>query len=138
MTPVNTETLYAPIEIGDRGLLDIKSRNEAIDLMWLKSYLKFNSDRPLWTLVADALMAINLPQSESPLDKEIRQSVFLQSWKTLTGTKSPKTIKKLFQTAKMFNVQLEGLAFSPSITTKIQNHKISKAEKIPEKKTNKG
>ena len=79
MTPVNTETLYAPIEIGDRGLLDIKSRNKAIDLIWLKSYLKFYSDRPLWTLVADALMAINLPQSESPSNKEIRQSVFLQS-----------------------------------------------------------
>ena len=119
MTPVNTETLYAPTEMGGRGLLDIKSRNEAIDLMWLKSYLKFDSDRPLWTLVADALMAINLPQSESSSNKEIRRSVFLQSWKTLTGTKSPKSIKKLFQTAKMFNVQLEGLAFSPSITTEM-------------------
>ncbi len=119
LSPVNIETLYAPTEMGGRGLLDIKSRNEAIDLMWLKSYLKFNRDRPLWALVADALMAINLPKSESSSNKEIRQSVFLQSWKTLTGTKSPKTIKKLFQTAKKFNVQPEGLAFNPSITTEM-------------------
>src|SRR6266508_6440228 len=102
MTPVNTETLYTPTEMGGRGLLDIKSRNEAIDLMWLKSYLKFNNNRPLWTLVADVLMAINLPKSESSSNRETKQSVFLQSWKTLSGTKSPKTIRKLFQTAKKF------------------------------------
>ncbi len=42
--PVNIETLYAPINMGGRGLLDIKARNEAIDLMWLKSYLTFNED----------------------------------------------------------------------------------------------
>ena len=117
--PVNIDTLYAPIKMGGRSLLDIKSRNEAIELMWLKSYLKFNNDRPLWTLVADAFMATNLPQSESSLNRETKQSVFLQSWKTLTGTKCPKTIKRLFQTAKKFSVRLEGLAFTPSITTKM-------------------
>jgi len=115
-SPINIDILYAPIKMGGRGLLDIKSRNEAIDLMWLKSYLKFNNDRPLWTLVADALMAINLPQSESSSNRETKQSVFLQSWKTLSGTKCPKTIRKLFLTAKKFAVWLEGLAFTPSIT----------------------
>jgi len=119
ISPVNIETLYAPINIGGRGLLDIKSRNEAIDLMWLKSYLNFSEDRPLWTLVADAYMAVNLPQSEPSSNRGIKQSVFLQSWKTLTGPRSSKTIKKLFQTAKKFAVRLEGLAFTPSITTEM-------------------
>ncbi len=36
-SPINIDTLYAPIKMGGRGLLDIKSRNEAIDLMCLKS-----------------------------------------------------------------------------------------------------
>jgi len=62
-------------------------------------------------------MDINLPKSESSSNRETKQSVFLQSWKTLSGTKSPKTIRKLFQTAKKFTVHLEGLAFTPSITT---------------------
>ncbi len=64
-------------------------------------------------------MAINLPKSESGSNREKKQSVFLQSWKTLTGPKSPKTIKKLFKTAKKFNACLEGLAFNPSITSEM-------------------
>jgi len=36
-SPINIDTLYSPIKMGGRGLLDIKSRNEAIDLMCLKS-----------------------------------------------------------------------------------------------------
>ena len=106
--PVNIETLHAPINMGGRGLLDIKSRNEAIDLIWLKSYLSFNENRPIWTLVADALMAINLPKSEPSSNIETKQSVFLQSWKTLTGPKSPGTIKKLFQTTKNSMFALRG------------------------------
>ncbi|KAF9028756.1 hypothetical protein BDZ89DRAFT_1091965 [Hymenopellis radicata] len=37
---VNKETIYAPFAAGGRKLLDIKARNEAINVMWLKSYLK--------------------------------------------------------------------------------------------------
>jgi len=42
MSPVNVETLYAPRSLGGREVLDIKSRNEAIQIMWLKSYLQLD------------------------------------------------------------------------------------------------
>ena len=116
LSPVNFETVLAPIQKGGRSVLDIKTRNEAIDLMWLKSYLQFDNNRPLWALVADAIMAEQVPQSELRTDKAVRLNIFLQNWKTLSGPKAPKTIKKLVKTAKRFTVRLEGHTFSPSIS----------------------
>lgn len=43
MSPVNEETLYAPIEVGGRAVLS------------------FGPNRPIWASVADALMATKVP-----------------------------------------------------------------------------
>jgi ribonuclease HI/endonuclease/exonuclease/phosphatase family metal-dependent hydrolase len=51
------ESLYEPRERGGLGLLDIKSRNEAIRLMQLRSYLKTGEDRPTWAFAWDATIA---------------------------------------------------------------------------------
>lgn len=40
---VNADTIHAPIEVGGRKLLNIKNRNKAIAIMWLKSYLQFGT-----------------------------------------------------------------------------------------------
>ncbi len=44
------ESLYKPIKEGGLNLLDIKVRNDAIELVWLKSYLDLTPSRPLWVL----------------------------------------------------------------------------------------
>jgi hypothetical protein len=54
---VNKETVYAPSDVGGKNLLDIVARNEAIAITWLKTYLSFGPDRPLWCFVADELLA---------------------------------------------------------------------------------
>ncbi|KAI5824633.1 hypothetical protein K523DRAFT_400107 [Schizophyllum commune Tattone D] len=46
--PVAMEHLYAPIEQGGIKLVDLDARNEAINTMWLKEYLNFGGERPLW------------------------------------------------------------------------------------------
>jgi hypothetical protein len=84
--------------------------------MWLKSYLSFSSDRPLWALVADAIMAKLTPQKESKTDIALKDNVFLQSWKTLSNGKTPKTIRRLIQIAKKYNVRLEGHSFATNIS----------------------
>ena len=112
MSPVNEETLYAPIEVGGRAVLDITSRNEAIAVMWLKSYLSFGPNRPIWASVADALMATKVPTSERNIEVGIRKNVFLQSWKTYSGNKAPECLRNLLLTAKNFGVRPEGLFFS--------------------------
>ncbi|KIY69343.1 hypothetical protein CYLTODRAFT_337003, partial [Cylindrobasidium torrendii FP15055 ss-10] len=45
---VSEAHLLASLETGGRKILDIKSRNKAIQVMWLKSYLNLSSTRPRW------------------------------------------------------------------------------------------
>ncbi|KAL1687726.1 hypothetical protein GGG16DRAFT_61534 [Schizophyllum commune] len=54
-SPVGIEHLYATFEMGGRKVLDLQTRNEAIGIMWLKDYLNFGPDRPMWAYIADAL-----------------------------------------------------------------------------------
>ena len=51
--PVNLQMLYSPIENGGRALLDIKSRNKVIRIIWLKKYLVFTDNRSHWAFIAD-------------------------------------------------------------------------------------
>ena len=115
MPPINIETLFAPKTLGGREVLDIELRNYAIEIMWLKKYLDFSKSRPLWALVVDETTRVKLPSAERDLPKEIRVNVFLQSWKTLTGTRTTKTIRALLKTAQQFNVRVECLQVSPNI-----------------------
>lgn len=62
--PIAEHVLYSPRSEGDRDLLDIAIRNEAINMMQLKLYLCLGQDRLLWALVADVLLALNVPASE--------------------------------------------------------------------------
>ena len=53
---INQQIIGTPIHDSGIHLLDIKSRNEAIELMWLKKYLQFGEERPLWASLADFLI----------------------------------------------------------------------------------
>lgn len=76
---VNKSTMFKPLNEGGRALVNIKSRNKAINIMWLKSYLKLGPDHPLWAYVANTLITTNVPKSEEHIDKRVRISPFLQS-----------------------------------------------------------
>ena len=58
--PVNIATLYLPIRQGVIKLLNLRARNKAIDIMWLRSYLNLNQNRPMWAYVAIALISVNI------------------------------------------------------------------------------
>jgi hypothetical protein len=76
---VNKETVYATSDIGGKNLLDIVARNEAIAVPWLKTYLSFGPDRPLWCFVADELLAKKAVESRY-VDEAMRINTYLQSW----------------------------------------------------------
>ncbi|KAI0738371.1 hypothetical protein C8Q80DRAFT_1074680, partial [Daedaleopsis nitida] len=44
--PVKKEFVYASVEMGGLKVLDLESRNEAVNVMWLQSYLNFRETRP--------------------------------------------------------------------------------------------
>jgi hypothetical protein len=54
-SPVNRDTLMAPIEEGGKNMLDLRARNDASSLMKLKSFLELDPEsRATWAYQADA------------------------------------------------------------------------------------
>ncbi len=117
-TPVGRKHVYLPVAQGGLGLLDIEARNEAIDIVWLKTYLDQSEDRPMWAFVADDLFANHVPKGCMPKQRELRSNPFLQKWKPkMAGL--PAELKSMVKVAKKYGVRLEGLAFARSILNKM-------------------
>jgi hypothetical protein len=58
-------------DTGGQGLLDIQVRNEAINIMWLKSYLNLDASCVLWADYADAIMMMDIPKTEKNIKPEM-------------------------------------------------------------------
>jgi hypothetical protein len=54
--PISLEQLQRLKENGGINLLDIESRNEAIEVMWIKPYLDLSPSRPDWAFIIDLLI----------------------------------------------------------------------------------
>ena len=76
------------------------ARNEAIMVTWLKSYLKFGPNRPLWAFAADDLQALNILADDAKVikQKDLRIHVFLQSWNS-ARTELPKDLNDMMKVA---------------------------------------
>ena len=114
------DILYHPIEEGGLNLLNLKSRNEAIDITWLRAYLNFSPTRPAWARITDLLInATALPQT-SPL---ARINTFLQSW--APPTRGPRLEKlnnntvRMLHVAKKHHTNLAAIRLSPHLRGKL-------------------
>lgn len=108
-TPVGMAHLYLPFELGGLKLLDLETPNEAIDVTWLKAYLSFGPNRPLWANIADTLFAHNVPK-ECRVSTDIRVNPFLQHWKP-KASGLPAELKGMLTVATKYGLRIEGLAF---------------------------
>src|ERR1700710_118932 len=77
---VSMDTLSQPKSQGGKKLLNIKARNEAIELMKIKTYLNLAANRPRWAKVANTLIAKSIPASHKVEDDISATNMFLQSW----------------------------------------------------------
>jgi hypothetical protein len=75
------KTLYRPIEDSGLNLLDINARNEAIEIIWLKTYLQPPPWRPTWAKLADIIIDAAAPKHTNP---KARTNTFLQTWNPTT------------------------------------------------------
>ncbi|THU92022.1 hypothetical protein K435DRAFT_672931, partial [Dendrothele bispora CBS 962.96] len=85
--------------------------------MWLKRYLALGPNRPLWALLADALLAINVPTYENNIPKDLRKNCYLQTWTTSTNSRSsqPTDLLRMIKTGHKYGLRIEGLAFERAI-----------------------
>jgi len=73
------EYLQLPKNQGGLNILDLdlQTRNKAIELMWLKSYLNFVPNRQPWAVVTDLIIDALAPDK---MLKQARINPFLQCW----------------------------------------------------------
>ena len=97
-------------------MLDIKARNEAIQIMWLKKYMTIGPQRPTWALVADVLIEENIAKSNN-IDKEVTINTYLQTWSPrANGTSTlPPDLKKMLGTGKKYNLHLDTLRIPENV-----------------------
>ena len=108
---VSQKTLARPIEQGGLKLLDLETRNEAIDIMWLREYLRLDNIRAPWTAFADVLIARALTAASGTVDREAQVNVFLQTWtiNAQSQTKLPTDIRRMIRTAHKYGLRLDVL-----------------------------
>ncbi len=110
-TPVGMQHVCLPVAMGGLGILDLNARNEAIDIMWLKTYLDLGEERPLWAYLADDMLVNHVPKNIRPRQSDLRVNPFLQKWKPKTRG-LPEELRGMMNAARKYGVRLEALAYS--------------------------
>ena len=114
------ETLQRPIEEGGQSILDIKSRNEAIEIIWLKAYLNFSPSRPQWATVTDHVVLATAPAKSV---KDAIMNPFLQTWEI--PSRGERTInlreevKRMFSVARKYKIRLAAIKISPRVLAQL-------------------
>jgi len=103
----------APRENGGLNVPDVKSRVQAIQLMWFKRWLNTTSERPLWAHIIDAIIAKNAPKTPIT-DENSRLNWMLQGWQESEGkdTKISNEIKQMLKTARRYNATVTAPRYS--------------------------
>ena len=115
--PINLPTLDKPLNDGGLKLLNLKARNEAIELRKVRSFLNFDQ-RPTWSYLADDLYSHNSSVSTLAVNDKSRLNPFLQAWCPKTSGKYctlPDSLIRMFRTAKKYQVALAPIAMSKSL-----------------------
>ncbi|KAI0706714.1 hypothetical protein C8T65DRAFT_527162, partial [Cerioporus squamosus] len=107
--PINEETLYLPIHEGGLDLLNLKARNEAIELIWMREYLDLTPLRPRWAYVADVMLARAVTVDSRQVDLSVRVNAFLQSWKVSMSSQIvlPSYLRDMLRVANKHRVRLD-------------------------------
>ena len=112
--------LQGPKSCGGLDLLDVRARNEAIELMWLKSYLDFSPSRPEWATVTDLILAATARPSTI---MRARKNPFLQTWKaTLRGPRSKllgNNIIRMLKAAKKHKTNLAAIRLTIDLQSQL-------------------
>lgn len=121
ITPrIALDYLQQKIEEGGLNLLDLKARNEAIEIMWLKTYLNMSPTRPPWAKITDLLLDAVAPQG---YNAQARLNTFLQTWNMPTrGTRIeqlPNDVLRTMKTAREHKANFAALRLSPELKRKL-------------------
>ncbi|KAI0342568.1 hypothetical protein BDW22DRAFT_1299598, partial [Trametopsis cervina] len=120
-SPVGMDTLFLPIRDGGIKLVDIQTRNEAIELTWLKSYLDLSDSRPIWAFVADVLITESVMAVDRNTVANARVNPYLQSWHVSTHATSPlpEELKTMLKVARKYDANFTAIKLSDSMKRRL-------------------
>jgi exonuclease III len=129
---ISLDYLYKPLNKGGLNLLDIRTRNEAIELVWLRDYLNLTPSRQTWAIVSDILINATTPKGTSAMAVI---NTFLQSWNPpLRGPKLAtlnKGIIRMLKIVKKYNTNLAARRLSPGVRATSQHGTIHMLNPAP-------
>ena len=112
--------LYLEVEEGGLNLLDINTRNKAIEIIWLKSYLNMSPTRLVWAKMADIIIDTIASQSHN---MQARVNTFLQIWNVPTKgartEKLPKDITRMLRATQDHNANFATIKISSELKQKL-------------------
>jgi hypothetical protein len=132
--PVSLDTFFPPIKQGGIKLLHLNSRNKAIEIMWLKTFLTLGQKCSIWAYVVDVLIGESITKASGSVSKLAQMNVYLQTWKSgfHSGSTLPKSIQTMLKAGKDFNLSFESLKLSDMLKEKLPawyyigvNHQLS-------------
>ena len=113
---ITLKHLYKPLNDSGLNLLDIQTRNEAINLVWLRDYLNLTPSRQTWAKVTDILINAAAPPGTSAV---ATINTFLQTWEL--PSKGPRVatmnqnIRRMLNIAKKYKTNLATIRLSPGV-----------------------
>jgi hypothetical protein len=106
---VNATVMSAPLTDGGKKILDLKARNEAIQLTWLQAYLTLNDQRPKWAYIADELIRRNIPKEKKNLESKAAIQCFLQTWDPKVTEGMPTELLEMMKVARKYGTTFDAL-----------------------------
>ena len=107
-------------EQGGIKLLNLKTRDDAIEIVWLRDFLNLTKSCPTWAFVTDILLNETSPPT---LNKKTRQNAFLQKWKIPTAGKRGKRLGedtiRMIKAAKKYNTTFAPINLSRELREKL-------------------
>ena len=117
---ISLDFLHCSRDQGGLDLLDLKSRNEAIKLIWLKSYLNFSPSRPEWAIVMDLIIAA---KSAPGTVAHARLNPFIQAWEAPTRGSRFKELGsdsiRMLKAARKHNTNLAAIRVSVNLQSQL-------------------
>ena len=114
------DALRRPIHEGGLNVLNIKARNEAIEIIWLKAYLNFSPSRQKWATVTDHIILAAAPTHSV---EKARENPFLQTWTVpLKGPRAKHLnddIKRMLRMARKHKVNLAAIKMTPHLSAQL-------------------
>ena len=114
--PMSLSRLQRPMSEGGINLLDIPTRNQAIEITWLSSYINMSMSRPSWAFATDAIINTLHP---SGIKNSTDLNAFLTSWTPPSqGPRTkpfPREILSILKSAKRHKMSFAPLKLSQNL-----------------------